>query len=56
MIEEMDKKNAEKWAEICSNSDDYGCCPMAGFGKCPWPERLCAEIEPEDWIKWMEEK
>ena len=53
MTEDKKKQDAQEWAARCHESEIDGCCPAMGFINCPFPDKLCTDVTPEDWLKWM---
>lgn len=34
--------------------NDEETCPVGGGDNCPFPDMMCEDITPEDWLEWME--
>ena len=55
MTEEKKIEIAKKLAELCW-TEGVGCvCPNVTGGACPFTEKVCGDIIPEDWLEWMED-
>ena len=55
MTEDKKMQVAEALTLLCLREvNDENTCPMGGFENCPFPEKLCQDITPEDWLEWME--
>lgn len=56
MTEEEKRHRAQEWARLCNECENDGCCPAMGFISCPFRDKKCGDIKPEDWINWLESK
>lgn len=46
---------AETLSRLCFREvNDEETCPVGGCDNCPFPDTLCEDITPEDWLEWME--
>ena len=54
MNEEKKMQVATTLASLCFREEETTECPMYGFANCPFPEKPCTEVTPEDWREWME--
>ena len=56
MTEDKKNKVAEMLAAVCEAEKQKLMCPCDWSGhECPFPEKLCEDIKPKDWMTWMEE-
>ena len=44
---------AELLSEVCRREEKPYCCPVGDYN-CPFPEKICLDVTPEDWRGWME--
>lgn len=55
MTENKKRNAAEMLTRLCHREADYGgICPVGNGDDCPFPEKLCTEVTPKDWLEWME--
>ena len=54
MNEEKIVKITAALADGCQREKDTCLCPIAVSDDCPFPEKLCTEVTPKDWLEWME--
>lgn len=56
MSEDKKEQIAEALSRLCyREANDEETCPMRGGIDCPFPEKLCISITPDDWMNWMDE-
>ena len=49
------KHVSEMLAAVCNLEQKKFLCPADWAGRlCPFPEKLCEDVTPEDWKAWME--
>lgn len=51
--EEKKQNTADILTRLCHREANYGGICPAGDG-CPFPEKLCTEVTPKDWLEWMD--